>query len=234
MAFSFEDAELFSNGGISVLTSSIGNEALKFSSKGYADLDDILVASTAVDSTKLRLVQDEEEKENVEPDLKPSLADVSPHQCVHSEVKDGTDQICTESRLSSRESYGETAQAENHKALLAVADELCEQFDRAWFQESLHKLVSDECKRQRKPPNMRLGAVLGRMELALKVHAVVLPKYGFPGTRKGVIALQAALAPYSHDAQMSRRMAAIDDLLWMPQGATANDCEHYAKTLSAC
>jgi len=117
--------------------------------------------------------------------------------------------------------------------LLALVDELSERYAEAPFQEELQRLCRAACLRQNKPHGTRFQFVQDRGKVVFAVQEQVLPKYGFPGTADGVLAMLAALNPFIYDVDMQRKISASEALLSLPPGSTTKACDHAFKQLVA-
>jgi len=97
------------------------------------------------------------------------------------------------------------------KRVLSLCFDLLQGFCAPDFQQSLKKLLA-------KAPNDL--QVVGRMELALTVQSVVLPKYGFSGTIAGVEAMREAICPFLVDWMIKKQVDEIDKILGLPPNST--------------
>lgn len=97
------------------------------------------------------------------------------------------------------------------KRVLSLCFDLIQGFCAPQFQQSLKELIA------KAPNNLQ---VVGRMELALTVQSVVLPKYGFSGTIAGVEAMREAICPFLVDWMIKKQVDEIDKILGLPPNST--------------
>lgn len=95
--------------------------------------------------------------------------------------------------------------------VLMLANELLIAFRDAEFQKKLAALCD---------PGVFSTYVQGRAELAMIVQSKVLPKYGIPGNRDGLLILLDVLEPHKTDATLTLVLNAIDSTLRQASGTT--------------
>lgn len=98
--------------------------------------------------------------------------------------------------------------------VLTLLSELMEGFSSPNFQEELHALTKSSNSHK----------LAGRMQLALKVQSLVLPKYRLPGTSGGVLMMMRAVAPHLGNWMVSKLVGEIDETLGLPMGTTCSSC----------
>mmetsp|Transcript_161251 Transcript_161251/g.309758 ORF Transcript_161251/g.309758 Transcript_161251/m.309758 type:complete len:672 (+) Transcript_161251:78-2093(+) len=103
----------------------------------------------------------------------------------------------------------------SRKDAFALCKDLLHGFSSADFQSDLKKLLEGSRKGIK-------GYVPGRSELALTVQRQVLPKYGFPGTEKGVNQVFDNIFPMLGDSAIYQMMVLIEDKLGMHAETTVD------------
>ncbi|CAE7350414.1 unnamed protein product [Symbiodinium natans] len=92
---------------------------------------------------------------------------------------------------------------------LSLQEELMEGFGKPEFQRSLAQLVRAH------PTKTGSEFLKKRTELFLSVQSVVLPRYGFEGSPKGVVQMMAAYAPHGHCPEVGWNNDQLNKLLQM-------------------
>ncbi|CAE7833219.1 unnamed protein product [Symbiodinium sp. CCMP2592] len=92
---------------------------------------------------------------------------------------------------------------------LSLQEELMEGFGKPEFQRTLAQLVRAH------PTKAGAEFLRKRTELFLSVQSVVLPRYGFEGSPKGVVQMMAAYAPHGHCPEVGWNNDQLNKLLQM-------------------
>mmetsp|Transcript_32465 Transcript_32465/g.75012 ORF Transcript_32465/g.75012 Transcript_32465/m.75012 type:complete len:353 (+) Transcript_32465:50-1108(+) len=106
------------------------------------------------------------------------------------------------------------------------ADEVCDllrlllvYFSRACFQQRIQDLKQEADKKRGAPDPKGYYHLPGRAELALQVHKIVLPDYGFEGNAFGVQEMIKYCANFLHNATVAELLDAINAKLGMASAA---------------
>eukprot|EP00933_Yihiella_yeosuensis_P072364 TRINITY_DN80745_c0_g1_i1.p1 TRINITY_DN80745_c0_g1~~TRINITY_DN80745_c0_g1_i1.p1 ORF type:complete len:410 (+),score=93.43 TRINITY_DN80745_c0_g1_i1:49-1278(+) len=97
----------------------------------------------------------------------------------------------------------------NQAVALSLQEELMEGFGREDFQKTLAEIIKET------PSKNGVKFFAKRNELFLSVQSVVLPRYGFEGSQKGVMQMMAAFGPLSATPEVAWNNDQLNKLLQM-------------------
>ncbi|CAK9027136.1 Uncharacterized protein SCF082_LOCUS17781 [Durusdinium trenchii] len=92
---------------------------------------------------------------------------------------------------------------------LSLQEELMEGFGKPEFQKALAKIIQEH------PSKTGSEFMRKRNELFLTVQSIVLPRYGFEGSPKGVVQMMKAFAPHGHMPEVGWNNDQLNKLLQM-------------------
>eukprot|EP00931_Biecheleriopsis_adriatica_P048613 TRINITY_DN28104_c0_g1_i2.p1 TRINITY_DN28104_c0_g1~~TRINITY_DN28104_c0_g1_i2.p1 ORF type:complete len:100 (-),score=21.85 TRINITY_DN28104_c0_g1_i2:47-346(-) len=92
---------------------------------------------------------------------------------------------------------------------LSLQEELMEGFGRSEFQRALAQIIREH------PSKTGAEFAKKRNDLFLTVQSLVLPRYGFEGTPKGVMQMMSAYAPHSQSPEVGWNNDQLNKLLQM-------------------